>query len=165
MVELVEVPVVPMSGVFVATTLAVAIFSGVAGYTQGAKSVRAEWDAERALIAGAQDKQRAEALARERTLQANADRLRKEVIHEKTRLAAVQRELADSLHDRADRPSGSSVSPSAGDRDTAPGCTGAELYRTDAQFLIGLATRADAIRLQLATCQAAYGEAIKDAPQ
>lgn len=156
---------VPVSGIFVAATLAVAIFSGVVGYTQGTKSVREEWNAERALLADAQSKQRAEALARERTLQANADRLRKEVTREKARLAAVQRELTDSLHDRADRPGGPSVPPSAGDRDTAPGCTGVELYRADAQFLVGLATRADAIRLQLASCQAAYGEAIKDAPQ
>lgn len=152
---------VPVSLIAAGVLAVAALGAGLFGYTQGAKSVRAEWDAERAATAHAQTQQRAEALARERTLQANADRLRKEVTHERNRLAAVQRELADSLHDRADRPGDGGVPTPTGDRDAAPGCTGAELYRADAQFLVGLATRADAIRLQLAQCQAAYGAALK----
>lgn len=153
---------VPVSLIAAGVLAVTALGAGLFGYTQGAKSVRAEWNAERALIADAQSKQRAEALARERTLQANADRLRKEVTHEKTRLAAVQRELADSLHDRADRPSDGSVPTPAGDRDGPAGCTGGELYRADAQFLVREAVRADTIRLQLAQCQAAYSEARVD---
>lgn len=135
--------------------------AGWVGYVQGAKSVRAELDAYRAATAMAQEQLRTDALARERVLQAKADEARKEVTREKTRLAAVQRELADSLRKRPDRPSDGGVPAPAGDRDAAPSCTGAELYRGDAQFLVGLAARADAIRLQLATCQAAYGEAMK----
>lgn len=152
---------VPVSLIAAGVLAVTALGAGLFGYTQGAKSVRAEWNAERALIADAQSKQRAEALARERTLQANANRLRKEMTHEKTRIAAVQRELADRLSDRADRPGDGGVPQAAGDRDAAPGCTGAELFKQDGEFLLREATRADTIRLQLAQCQAAYGEALK----
>lgn len=152
---------VPLSLIAAGVLTATALAAGVFGYTQGAKSVRAELDAYRAATAMAQEQQRAQAQARERDLQVQADQARKEVTREKTRLAAVQRDLADSLRKRPDRPSEPGLPAPAGDRDAAPGCTGAELYRGDAQFLVGLAARADAIRLQLATCQAAYGAALK----
>ena len=135
--------------------------AGRVGYVQGAKSVRAELDAYRAATAMAQEQQREQALTRERALQAKADEARKEVTREKTRIAAVQRDLADSLRKRPDRPSEPGLPAPAGDRDAPAGCTGAELYRGDAQFLVGLAARADTLRLQLATCQAAYGQALK----
>ncbi len=150
-----------VSPTFFLWIFAVAFFCGIGGYRQGEKSVQAEWDAERALVAETQAKQRDEALTRERDLQAKADQARKDLTREKTRLAAVQRELADSLQNRPDRPGDAGVSQAAGDRDAPAGCTGAELYRGDAQFLVGLAARADTLRLQLATCQAAYGQALK----
>ena len=152
---------VPVSLIAAGVLAATALGAGLFGYAQGVKSVRAELDAYRAATAMAQEQQRTEALTRERALQANANRLRKDLTDEKTRLAAVQRELADSLRERADRPGGGGVPATAGDRDAAPGCTGAELYRADAQFLVGIAARADTFRLQLAQCQAAYGEALK----
>lgn len=152
---------VPVSLIAAGVLAATALGAGLFGYTQGAKSVQAELDAYCAATAMAQEQQRADALTRERALQANANRLRKEMNDEKNRLAAVQRDLAVRLQDRADRPSDAGVPAPAGDRDAAPSCTGAELYRGDAQFLVGLAARADAIRLQLATCQAAYNEAVK----
>ena len=138
--------------------------AGWIGYVQGGKSVQAELDAYRAATAEAQAKQRDEALARERDLQAKAEQVKKELGREKTRLAAVQRELADSLQNRPDRPGDAGVPQAAGDRNDPAGCTGSELYRGDAQFLIGLAARADTLRLQLATCQAAYGEALTAQP-
>lgn len=70
--------------------------AGWIGYVQGGKSVQAELDAYRAATAMAQEQQRTEALTRERALQANANRLRKDLTREKTRLAAVQRELAEA---------------------------------------------------------------------
>ncbi len=152
---------VPLS-LIAAGVLAVATLgAGLLGYTQGAKSVRAQWDAERAATAQAQEQQRTEALARERQLQANLNRLKKEKTHEANRIAAVQRELADRLSDRADRPSDGGVPQAAGDRDAAPSCTGAQLFRSDGEFLAREAARADELRLQLAQCQAAYGEALK----
>ena len=152
---------VPVSLIAAGVLAVTALGAGLFGYSQGAKSVQAELDAYRAATAMAQEQLRTEALARERALQANANRLRKELTNEKTRTAAVQRELADGLHERADRPGGGGVSQAAGDRDAPAGCTGAELYRGDAQFLVGLAARADTLRLQLATCQSAYGQALK----
>lgn len=152
---------VPLSLIAAGALTATALAAGLFGYTQGAKSVRAELDAYRAATAMAQEQLREQALTRERVLQAKADEARKEVTREKTRIAAVQRELADSLRKRPDRPSEPGLPAPAGDRDAAQGCTGAELYRGDAQFLVGLAARADTLRLHLAACQAAYNEAVK----
>lgn len=152
---------VPVSLIAAGVLAVTALGAGLFGYSQGAKSVQAELDAYRAATAMAQEQLREQALTRERALQVKADEARKEVNREKTRIAAVQRDLADSLRKRPDRPSDGGVPAPAGDRDAAPSCTGAELYRGDAQFLVGLAARADALRLQLAACQAAYGEAMK----
>lgn len=152
---------VPLNLIFAGLLAVSVVGAGLFGYTQGAKSVRAELDAYRAATAMAQEQLRTDALARERVLQAKADEARKEVTREKTRLAAVQRDLADSLSDRADRPGDGGVSTLAGDRDAAPGCTGAELFRSDGEFLLREATRADTLRLHLAACQAAYSEAVK----
>lgn len=153
---------VPMNILGGAALLVVALLSGVAGYRLGAKLVRADWDAERTQIAEAQAQQRTEAMARERQLQANLNRLKKEKTHEANRIAAVQRDLADSLQHRADRPSDGGVPTAAGDRVDAPSCTGAQLFRPDGEFLAREAARADELRLHLAQCQAAYSAALND---
>lgn len=150
---------VPVSLIAAGVLAVTALGAGLFGYTQGAKSVRAELDAYRAATAMAQEQLRADALARERTLQANANRLRKEMTNEKNRLAAVQRELVDGLSDRADRPGDGSVSTTAG---AAVGCTGAELARPDAEFLVGYAADAARLQLDLKACKAAY-DAARDA--
>lgn len=154
---------VPVSLIAAGVLAVTALGAGLFGYSQGAKSVQAELDAYRAATAMAQEQLREQALARERDLQAKAEQVKKELGREKTRLAAVQRELADSLRKRPDRPSEPGLPAPAGDRNAPAGCTGSELYRGDAQFLIGLAARADTLRLQLAACQAAYGAAVKSA--
>lgn len=152
---------VPVSLIAAGVLAATALGAGLFGYTQGAKSVQAELDAYRAATAMAQEQQRAEALTRERALQANANRLRKEMTNEKTRFAAVQRDLVDRLQDRSNRPGDAGVPATAEDRDAAGSCTGAELFREDAEFLRRESARADTLRLHLAACQAAYSEALK----
>lgn len=69
-------------------------------------------------------------------------------------LAAALRELRD----RPERPSGSDLSKGAAN---PVGCTGAQLYKPDAAFLIGESSRADGLRIALARCQAAYDQAVK----
>ena len=56
-----------------------------------------------------------------------------------------------SLRKRADRPAAASSVPTSAAPATS--CTGAELYRPDAEFLIGEAARADKLRLDLIECQ------------
>lgn len=69
-------------------------------------------------------------------------------------LAAAYRELRN----RPQRPSGGDLSknPAGG-----LGCTGAQLYRGDAAFLVGESARADKLRIELSACQAKYDAAVK----
>lgn len=85
------------------------------------------------------------------TIQTKAD-------HEKTDLAADVARLADSLRKRPDRPASGAMPAGAAD---PVGCTGAQLYRADGEFLAGETARAEKLRLQLAACQASYDSAVK----
>lgn len=133
------------------------------GNASGQAKVQQAWDKERAEQLAELARQQAAARQREQALQVTADRIREEKNRE---IAALNRRHAaaiDSLRNRPERPAwGTSPVPqAAGDRPAAAGCTGSELYRPDAEFLVGLAQRADTIRLQLAACQAAYQSAVE----
>jgi hypothetical protein len=69
-------------------------------------------------------------------------------------LAAAHRELRN----RPERPGSGDVpkSPAGG-----VGCTGAGLFKPDAEFLVGHAARANKLRIDLAACQARYDAAVK----
>lgn len=131
-------------------TLVLALFSALAGYgyghQHGAQTVQAKWDTEKAAVAVAQrDKEAA--------LQAGMDKLRTEKNRELERLNRHVRALSDSLRNRPERPA---VPSSASAGDGAPSCTGAGLYKSDSQFLVGESARADQLRLALKACQNAY---------
>ena len=116
------------------------------GHIHGQEDVQVRWDREKAsLIAAQHDKERA--------LQANMDKLRENKNRETARLNATVRALTHSLRDRPERPA---VGASAAVGNDAAGCNGAELYRPDAEFLIGESARADSLRIALIQCQAAY---------
>ena len=66
--------------------------------------------------------------------------------------------LFAELRDRPERPAGGAV-PTGGAGQVA--CTGAQLYRPDAAFLIGESAAADQLRLDLADCQARYDSAVR----
>lgn len=138
--------------VLACTALASAFFAGYfQGTHHGEQVVQAAWDTEKAAIVTAQRNKEAE-------LQASMDKLRTEKNRETAKLARAVAALTDSLRDRPERPS---VPASANAGDGASGCTGAELYRQDSQFLVNEATRADQIRLALKSCQDAYQAASK----
>lgn len=137
-----------------ATALVTCLISGVfytyrTGYVHGSTEIQAQWDAEKAQMVEAQR-------IKEVALQANMDALQKRKNNELASLNRTVNALSDSLRDRAERPE-SATPASAGDG--APGCTGAELYRPDGQFLVRESERADRIRLALKECQAAYSAA------
>ena len=77
---------------------------------------------------------------------------------EKTDLQRRVAALTDGLRHRPARPAG------GGDVPTGPAdpvaCTGAQLYRPDASFLVGESARADQLRADFAACQAAYDAAV-----
>ena len=116
------------------------------GYINGREHVQAEWDSEKAVTVTAQHD-------KEAALQANMDKLREDKNRETAKLRNTVAALTDSLRNRPERPA-SGAAASAGDG--AQGCTGAELYRPDSQFLVGESARADQIRLALMQCQSAY---------
>ena len=139
---------------FIGLLLAATVVVGAAGigYKHGRESgtqeIQTAWDAERA-----------QAAIKSQELQANMDKLREGKNRELARLNHTVNALSDSLRSRPERPTGEASS--AGDG--APGCTGAELYRPDGEFLVGESARADQLRLALMACQSAYQSAYQSA--
>jgi len=125
------------------------LFAIYQGYEYGRKNVQAQWDSEKSATITAQRTKEAE-------LQANMDKLREDKNRETAKLRRTVAALTDSLRDRPERPA---VPTSASAGDGPSGCTGAELYRPDSEFLVRLAERADTIRLALKDCQNAYENA------
>lgn len=101
-------------------------------------------------VAEAKEAQR----TKEAELQASMDKLREDKRRETAKLARTVAALTDSLRNRPERPASATPEAGAG----AAGCTGAELYKTDGNFLVGESARADQIRLALKACQDAYRE-------
>jgi len=135
----------------------IAVYGGWSFYLgndYGAKAVQSKWDAEKLTITTAQRDKEAE-------LQAGMDKLRTEKNRELARLNTTVQRLSDSLRSRPERPNG--ATPEAGA--SAAGCTGAELYRPDGEFLIGESARADQIRLALKACQQMYQKASEQYPE
>lgn len=78
-----------------------------------------------------------------------------ETVHLQRRVVA----LTHSLRNRPERPAASGDVPAGAAHPVA--CTGAGLYRSDSEFLVREAARADQLRIDLATCRAAYDAAVK----
>ena len=106
---------------------------------------------------------------REKELQDQADAARKADQHEISRIAAERDRAIGELRNRPARPAASSsaigvpTNPGAGQ--AAAGCTGAQLYREDAQFLVGEFARAETIRKALRSCYTAHDRARSEAPK
>ena len=77
--------------------------------------------------------------------------------HEKRLLQRRVDELVDGLRQRPERPTQPATAAPGAD---PVACTGAQLYRPDAAFLVREAGRADQLRAELAACQAAYDQAV-----
>jgi len=137
---------------FIGVLAAVAVIIGAVGvgyrhgWESGAYEIKTKWDEERAQVA-----------IRSQELQITVDKLRETKNRELTSLRATVSALSNILRDRPDRPA--IAASSAGDGTS--GCTGAELYRPDSDFLLRESARADTIRLALKNCQAAYEKASK----
>ena len=135
---------------------AVGVLAYRTGRANGEAAVTAEWSRERVEIA------RATLKGMERRIEAETKMT--ETMHEQSRtyqrrLAAVAADrdrLLDSLRERPARADRTDV-PGAATAGAGPAaCTGAELYRDDAAFLVRLAADADELRAAVERCQAAY---------
>lgn len=129
-------------------------------YKVGQNEKQAEWNAER-LEKSQQTLRILENNTRTTTeLQDKADNTRRT---KNAHIARLDADLADALaglQNRPDRPGGANLPADTGaGPDT--GCTGAQLYRSDSQFLTRESDRAQRVLADLAQCQAAYDGARK----
>jgi len=127
-------------------------------YNMGAGKVRAAWVAEQLSQAEQSAALQAQAQATTDKLKNAADQLRKSKNAQIARLDADLAAALAGLSDRAPRPGAVDLPAPAGPG-ANPGCTGAQLYREDGQFLARESARANRLLADLAQCQAAYGKA------
>lgn len=129
-------------------------------YKVGQNEVQAKWTAEK-LDTAQQTLRLLEKNTRTTTeLQDQADNTRRTKNAHIARLDADLAAALAGLQNRSDRPSGANLPADTGaGPDT--GCTGAQLYRSDSQFLTRESDRAQRVLADLAQCQAAYDSARK----
>jgi hypothetical protein len=127
-------------------------------YHSGAASVQAAWDARTVAEQAEYLKTQQEVRDKEAKLQADKESLRRT---KNAQIAKLDADLADALgrlRDRPERPGESDMPQTAG---TGPGtgCTGAQLFKPDAEFLIRESDRADRLLAHFRQCQAQYDRA------
>ena len=136
-----------------------ALYAFSKGKQYGMSQVQTLWTQERLALSEAQAEELMKARQREEALKVLIARQRQEHRNEIHRIGREHSALVDSLRDRPDRPGAGGVPEGAGagvaDR---AGCTGAELYRPDGEFLAREAARADQLRVALRACIAHAAE-------
>jgi hypothetical protein len=138
--------------------LAIACLLGwthLTAYKAGKDRVQARWDVAKASEAMQRASDLEQALATQRGLQTQIDKLRKDARNEVARINRTHALALDGLRNRPEARASDTagVPPAAG---TGIGCTGQGLARPDAEFLAEFS--ADAARLQAAfdQCRAGY---------
>jgi hypothetical protein len=96
-------------------------------------------------------------------LQEQLDAASKDHAHEISRIRRSHDAALASLRNRPTRPAPApaGVPAPASPAAAASGCTGAELYRPDGEFLAGETARAEILRAEVRACRAAYERASK----
>jgi hypothetical protein len=155
-----------MNPYFIAGSVLAVVFAYGAGHwqgdTAGQAKVQQQWDKEKAKLAEEYAANVALMREKEQVMQGNADKLREDKNRELREANARNTALLNSLQHRSNRPESSGVSTTTSNGSTTAGCTGAELYRTDSEFLAREAARADELRLSLKQCYAQYEAARKE---
>ena len=132
------------------------------GLAAGRAEIQTQWDQQRIADASATVQAALQARAREQALQSTADKIRQEKTREIRHLSAARDAALRELRNRDERPAVGGDAPAAADpagAGPAASCTGAQLYRSDAEFLVWEAARADEVRAHLSECRAAYNTA------
>lgn len=122
-------------------------------YDRGAESVQVKWDAETFEETKQSAKIAAEALATTKSLQEGANHEQKA---KNAQIASLNSKLDTAIAGLSNRPSRTDPSDVPKSPGTCPICTGAGLSREDAEFLTREATRAKALDINLASCEADY---------
>lgn len=143
--------------------LVLALLAGVwkihhTGVVAGRAEIQAVWDQDKIRAAEESAKKIGEVKKTSAELQAAADK-EKGNLNAHIRSIDLERdELLKRLRDRPVRPaeSGGSVPASPGTGASAPSCTGAELFREDAEFLTREASRAEILRAHIKSLESQY---------
>ena len=128
----------------------------------GRAEIQAKWDQQRITDAAATVQATLQSRSREQALQFAADKIRQEKTREIRHLSAARDAALRELRNRDERPAVGSDAAAAADpagAGPAASCTGAQLFRSDATFLVWEAARADEVRAHLSECRAAYESA------
>ncbi len=129
-------------------------------YKVGQSEKQSEWNAEK-LDTAKQTLRLLEKNTRTTTeLQDQADNTRRIKNAHIARLDADLAAALAGLQNRPERPGGANLPADSG-AGSNTGCTGAQLYRSDSQFLTRESDRAQRILADLAQCQTAYDQARK----
>jgi hypothetical protein len=145
-------------GLVAAATLSLCAATAWYAYSKGTQSgisqTQTKWDAERLAVAQAIAEELERVRAVEQALRTNLTKQRKEYQYENDRLAVQYESALSRLSDRANRPQDFGDMPQDSNIGAVPadGCTGAELFRPDAEFLVREARRADQLRAALKAC-------------
>ena len=131
-------------------------------YDKGAASVQAKWDAVEAerstVIADLKSKSDLATLTMKKESETQM-----RLLNEKNKsLNATVATITRELRNRPDRPSGANMPSSTTTEPTCTGSTGKELYRADAEFLIGEAARAERLIILLESCKAQYNSVYQE---
>jgi hypothetical protein len=113
-----------------------------------------------AIYAKAFAEAKEQALQKQTTMQEQADRIRSE---QNAKIQSVQRSLNIALNGLRNRPSAAEARDAnrTGNGQAISGCTGAELYRENAEDLVREAARADTVREGLKSCYQQY-DSVRD---
>ena len=128
----------------------------------GRAEIQAKWDQQRITDAAATVQAHRQARASEQALQFAADKIRQEKTREIRHLSAARDAALRELRHRDERPTDgghAAAASSPAGAGPAASCTGLELYRPDAEFLVREAARADEVQAHLSECRAAYESA------
>jgi hypothetical protein len=135
-------------------------------YDKGAASVQVLWDKVEADRAAVIADLKTKAALSELTMKKESENQVRLLNEKNKNLVATVTAITRELQNRPDRPSSTDV---PGNTTTTVGATGKELYRADAEFLIGEATRAEQVRNQLEYCTSQYNtvyqEYLKNQPK
>lgn len=126
-------------------------------YRMGSAGIRAEWAESRLDEAKQSLRLTEKTIEKNVALQAAADQLQRD---KNAKIATLNARLADALEQLRDRPRrpGESDLPKSAGAGPNPGCTGAGLYREDAETFIREAARANRLLADLIQCQAQYNK-------
>ena len=145
----------------VSATLTTTLVAGIAwfsyskGEQSGMRQVEIQWQEAMRLQANAEAEEIMKARQKEEALAALLVKQRMEHNREVNRLVRQHAALVDSLQDRPDRPAeGDGGVPQDSNIGAVPadGCTGAQLFRPDAEFLAGESALAAQLQSALRTC-------------